>query len=51
MAEDTLVEDAMSATLTIARPAAEVFAALADPTTTPRSTAPAGSGTPATGRR
>ncbi len=33
MAEGTVVEDAMSATLTIAGPAAEVFAALADPTT------------------
>ena len=48
---NTVDQDNVSATLTVAAPADRVFAVLADPTTMPRSTAPAGSKNPPTGRR
>ena len=49
----TVAEDNVSATLTVAVPAARVFAVLADPDRRPilRSTAPAGSRKLSTGRR
>ena len=47
----TVAVDDVSATLTVAVPAARVFAVLADPTTHLRSTAPAGFRKLSTGRR
>jgi hypothetical protein len=47
----TVDQDSVSATLAVAAPAARVFAVLADPATTLRSTVPAGFGKLSTGRR
>ncbi len=46
-----MTQDKLSASLTVAVPAATVFGVLTDPASTSRSTAPAGSRSRSTGRR